>query len=245
MVGCTRQSVNKLLGQFTDDGYLRLEREAIVVTDLDGPRAGVAPLGVRAGSVAGARSVSSRIAAAASAARLRPLAPSRKTSRRCRRLPAGVTTATDDRGVAAPRRHAQRQPDLGAAERHRPPGVRLERVRPGPASSPARRRPASRAPSAPGVSAASASLKRSQGTSPNSAASWPAVPISTTDEASSRARRGARRSPPPRSSSPVAQTYVAGRSRAIARGRLHVRLGGRGRRRPTAEIRTSTASTRA
>jgi CRP-like cAMP-binding protein len=36
MVGCTRQSVNKLLGQFTDAGLLRLEREGIVVTDLDG-----------------------------------------------------------------------------------------------------------------------------------------------------------------------------------------------------------------
>ena len=36
MVGCTRQSVNKLLGQFTDDGSLRLERDGIVVTDLDG-----------------------------------------------------------------------------------------------------------------------------------------------------------------------------------------------------------------
>jgi CRP-like cAMP-binding protein len=36
MVGCTRQSVNKLLGQFTDDGLLRLERDGIVVIDLDG-----------------------------------------------------------------------------------------------------------------------------------------------------------------------------------------------------------------
>jgi CRP-like cAMP-binding protein len=36
MVGCTRQSVNKLLGQFTDDGYIRQERDGIVVTDLDG-----------------------------------------------------------------------------------------------------------------------------------------------------------------------------------------------------------------
>ena len=36
MVGCTRQSVNKLLGQFTDDGLLRLERDGIVITDLDG-----------------------------------------------------------------------------------------------------------------------------------------------------------------------------------------------------------------
>jgi CRP/FNR family cyclic AMP-dependent transcriptional regulator len=36
MVGCTRQSVNKLLGQFTDDGLVRLERDAIVVVDLDG-----------------------------------------------------------------------------------------------------------------------------------------------------------------------------------------------------------------
>ena len=36
MVGCTRQSVNKLLGQFTDDGLIRLDREGIVITDLDG-----------------------------------------------------------------------------------------------------------------------------------------------------------------------------------------------------------------
>src|SRR6187455_799698 len=36
MVGCTRQSVNKLLGQFTDDGLIRLEREGIVVTDMAG-----------------------------------------------------------------------------------------------------------------------------------------------------------------------------------------------------------------
>ena len=34
MVGCTRQSVNKLLGQFTDDGLIRLERDAIVVADV-------------------------------------------------------------------------------------------------------------------------------------------------------------------------------------------------------------------
>jgi CRP-like cAMP-binding protein len=36
MIGCTRQSVNKLLGMFTDDGLLRLERDRIVVLDLDG-----------------------------------------------------------------------------------------------------------------------------------------------------------------------------------------------------------------
>ena len=28
--------MNKLLGQFTDDGLVRLERDAIVVTDVDG-----------------------------------------------------------------------------------------------------------------------------------------------------------------------------------------------------------------
>lgn len=33
MVGCTRQSVNKLLGLFVDDGLLRLEREAIVIVN--------------------------------------------------------------------------------------------------------------------------------------------------------------------------------------------------------------------
>jgi CRP/FNR family transcriptional regulator, cyclic AMP receptor protein len=36
MVGSTRQSVNKLLGQFTSDGFVRLERDAIVVTDVEG-----------------------------------------------------------------------------------------------------------------------------------------------------------------------------------------------------------------
>jgi CRP/FNR family transcriptional regulator, cyclic AMP receptor protein len=36
MVGCTRQSVNKLLGQFTDDGLIRLEREGIVILDVAG-----------------------------------------------------------------------------------------------------------------------------------------------------------------------------------------------------------------
>jgi CRP-like cAMP-binding protein len=36
MIGCTRQSVNKLLGLFTDDGLVRLERDTIVILDLDG-----------------------------------------------------------------------------------------------------------------------------------------------------------------------------------------------------------------
>ena len=38
MVGSTRQSVNKLLGMFASDGLLRLERDAIVVLDLEGLR---------------------------------------------------------------------------------------------------------------------------------------------------------------------------------------------------------------
>jgi CRP/FNR family transcriptional regulator/CRP/FNR family cyclic AMP-dependent transcriptional regulator len=36
MVGCTRQSVNKLLGQFSDDGLVRVDRDGIYVLDLDG-----------------------------------------------------------------------------------------------------------------------------------------------------------------------------------------------------------------
>lgn len=36
MVGCTRQSVNKLLGQFADEGFVRLDREGIAITDLPG-----------------------------------------------------------------------------------------------------------------------------------------------------------------------------------------------------------------
>lgn len=36
MVGCTRQSVNKLLGQFADSGLIRLDREGVLVTDLAG-----------------------------------------------------------------------------------------------------------------------------------------------------------------------------------------------------------------
>jgi CRP/FNR family transcriptional regulator, cyclic AMP receptor protein len=34
MVGSTRQSVNKLLGYFIDDGLIRIERDAIIVVDL-------------------------------------------------------------------------------------------------------------------------------------------------------------------------------------------------------------------
>jgi CRP/FNR family cyclic AMP-dependent transcriptional regulator len=36
MVGCTRQSVNKLLGQFAVDGLVRLDRDGMTVTDLAG-----------------------------------------------------------------------------------------------------------------------------------------------------------------------------------------------------------------
>ena len=36
MIGCTRQSVNKLLGLFTDDGLIRLEKDRIVIVDLEG-----------------------------------------------------------------------------------------------------------------------------------------------------------------------------------------------------------------
>ncbi len=36
MVGSTRQSVNKLLGYFTDDGLIRVDRDAIIVQDLPG-----------------------------------------------------------------------------------------------------------------------------------------------------------------------------------------------------------------
>ena len=38
MVGCTRQSVNKLLGLFVSDGLLVLERDAIVVRDVEALR---------------------------------------------------------------------------------------------------------------------------------------------------------------------------------------------------------------
>jgi CRP/FNR family cyclic AMP-dependent transcriptional regulator len=36
MIGCTRQSVNKLLGMFSDEGLIRLDRDRIVILDLDG-----------------------------------------------------------------------------------------------------------------------------------------------------------------------------------------------------------------
>ncbi|HEY6571611.1 MAG TPA: Crp/Fnr family transcriptional regulator [Candidatus Limnocylindrales bacterium] len=38
MVGSTRQSVNKLLGWFVDDGLIRMDRDAIVIVDLAGLR---------------------------------------------------------------------------------------------------------------------------------------------------------------------------------------------------------------
>ena len=36
MVGCTRQSVNKLLGQFSDDGLVRVDRDGIYILDMEG-----------------------------------------------------------------------------------------------------------------------------------------------------------------------------------------------------------------
>ena len=36
MVGCTRQSANRVIGQFTDDRLIRVDRDSIVVTDLAG-----------------------------------------------------------------------------------------------------------------------------------------------------------------------------------------------------------------
>jgi CRP-like cAMP-binding protein len=36
MIGATRQSVNKLLGQFVDDGLIRMDKDAIVIVDLAG-----------------------------------------------------------------------------------------------------------------------------------------------------------------------------------------------------------------
>jgi CRP-like cAMP-binding protein len=36
MIGATRQSVNKLLGQFVDDGLIRIDPDAIVILDLAG-----------------------------------------------------------------------------------------------------------------------------------------------------------------------------------------------------------------
>jgi CRP-like cAMP-binding protein len=36
MIGATRQSVNKLLGQFVDDGLIRIDKDAIVIVDLPG-----------------------------------------------------------------------------------------------------------------------------------------------------------------------------------------------------------------
>ena len=38
MVGSTRQSVNKLLGWFVDDGLIRIDRDSIVIVDLAGLR---------------------------------------------------------------------------------------------------------------------------------------------------------------------------------------------------------------
>lgn len=36
MVGCTRQSVNRVIGQFTDDRLIRLDRDSIIVIDFEG-----------------------------------------------------------------------------------------------------------------------------------------------------------------------------------------------------------------
>ena len=187
MVGCTRQSVNKLLGQFSDEGFVRLDREGILVTDLAGLVARLAPIGDRASAVSrsrsGSRRVSSRTAAAASAALERPMGPVRKTSRLIRRSPSGVTIAIET--AVSPVRGRVRT----AMPTSAPPSSRArcaKRTRSSlpcgssPASASSRRRscpvrrPAVRAGG--GDSDAMDSSKRSQGASPSRAAETAAGP---------------------------------------------------------------------
>ena len=248
MVGCTRQSVNKLLGQFTDDGLVRLDREGIAVIGPGRADGGLAPLSAAsARRRVGRASVSSRTAAAARAARERPIGPVRKTTRRTRRSPRGVDDRDRDGRVAGPRPGADRQPDLGAAELAGAPREADEVVgRP-------RRRPVvgvgvvgagSPWAVAAGASGAIDSSKRTHGASPNSAVEAPARPdLDDRQRPAELAEPRADRLAPGR---------LAGRPDVVAevaRGRppRPPRRASSAVRPPsaTAEIRTSTASTRA
>ena len=144
MVGSTRQSVNKLLGFFVDDGLIRMERDAIVDPGPGRPPAGGPPL-------AGRQSRADRRAAGHAAAGdrrpVRALAPAqerdpplgmRALGRRDRDVDDRVVAAAAARGSPAPRR----RPTAGGRAPPRP-GRPRRRARPGSSSSGAARRSAS------------------------------------------------------------------------------------------------------
>ena len=118
MVGSTRQSVNKLLGWFVDDGLIRIERDAIVIVDLPGAPPGGPPLA--SGALPEHRQQHGR------AVDRGPIGAGRPAQERqpALRVPAvGRHDADVDGGVVARRERAQRQPHVGTAGRADPVGL--------------------------------------------------------------------------------------------------------------------------
>ena len=236
MVGCTRQSVNKLLGQFTDDGLVRLERDAHRRHRPRRAGRDRAPLGGRRlGRAVGRPAIRSALEQDRRRGERRPgpaLAPGQErqsAARRARRP--GVTTAMRTAVSAAPVAGPHGQPDVGAARSPSDPSgmghvgrgvvgpgrrtVRRDRLGDGQPRDVAEQRrdlaARSRSRRWPGASRGPRARRR-----------WP--PTRSSRRSPRRGRRGARRRPPP-----------------PAR---------RASRRPpsssaTAETRTSTASARA
>ena len=247
MVGCTRQSVNKLLGQFADDGLVRLDREGIA-----GPRPARAGRRRAALSAASAGGLAERLEQDRGRGEGRPRA-SHRTGQEHEAPDAALAGGRDDRDrdrrVAGPRPGPDGQPDLGAAQLAGAPRVADEVVGRrvvGRIGGVWRRAHASDPWAvAAGASAAIDSSKRSHGASPNSAVDAPAGPdLDDRQRPAELAEARADRLAPGR---------LAGRPDVVAElvlddGRAAASTSVLGRpiaSTATAEIRTSTASTRA
>ena len=229
MIGCTRQSVNKLLGMFTDDGLIRLDRDSIVVLDLEGLTRTARSVARRSCPFRGppdvaqaCRSCSSRTWAATSAARSRPCAPPRNASRRSRCVRSGQDDDDRHRGIVAAGPDPHAQADVAAADVAAVPDERLEPFgragRRGRGRGRARGRPVGVhvVGGAPARPRRASRRSRSHGTSPKSAATLPPVATSTTEHVQPRSASAA-----PIASLQVisssAQTWSARRSRTRSR----------------------------
>ena len=244
MVGCTRQSVNKLLGLFTDDGLIRLDRDGIVVIDLDGLTATARRCSPAVRSRGAGRAARSprRVPRAGV-----PRPPPRNARRRSRWVRSGSTTTTVT-AVSSPRaRPGHATPtSLPPTSRPLPASASSPSVEPACGVVAAMPDMAGASASgwwaAAGASGASVSARRSHGTSPSSPAKLPPVPTSTTAAVQPRSASAA-----PIASRPGGlalgpdvlleepRTRSAAASTRSAAAAAHLR----------AEIRTSTASARA
>ena len=114
MIGATRQSVNKLLGQFVDDGLIRIERGRDRHRGPARPGAHGPPLASRRDRADSRRRPAGRPPRPAPPGTGRARRRGRPCVRRAGSSGSGVTTATRHGGIRAARPSGDGQPDVGA-----------------------------------------------------------------------------------------------------------------------------------